>query len=420
MFNRVIKVVLVFFLACFIAWLSLGTQYLHAKYINIELIYLLTLFLLSVVYKHERALSFSKEDIFICLYAAFVTIGVFLCEDKDRAFAVYKAFIPVFILSYFSGKIVSQKNHGFLKFVMLALVLCIFFISLLGFIEIIFKKNILYLAYIRNPLQSMHLSEGRMMSFLMHPSVLGCYLAMCLPACFFMIEENKRGVIRILFILILIMGLLALFFTFSRGAWLAAIVSFFIFYWKRYKKLLVFLIVLFLVIFLLLAALSQSDSFIRQRFGLSGAIKGFSDEFRLRYISIMRKMSLEHPFFGIGLDHYRLFFNRYSSEKIVASIFRIPDNMYFAIVVETGFLSFVAYLFFIVLSLRKIFAGIKNKRGLKKDILVAMAAGLVAFMIKMATYDAFYWFMPVSLFGLYLGFCNGLIYNCKIVSHKDQ
>jgi O-antigen ligase len=418
MLNRAIEIVLIFFLICFIVWLSLGTQYLHAKYINIELIYLLILLLLSVAYKREQALSFSKEDIFICLYAVFVTIGVFLCEDKNRAFAVYKAFIPVFILSYFFGKILSQKNTRFLRFVMLALVSCIFFISLLGFIEVIFKKNILY-SYIQNPFYDIHLSEGRMMSFLMHPSVLGCYLAMCLPACFFMIEENKRGVIRSLSILILIMGLSALFFTFSRGAWLAAIVSFFIFYWKRYKKFLVFSIILFLIIFLLLTAFFQFIRVPLQLLGSSGMIKGLLDELRLDYISIMRKMSLEHPFFGIGLDHYRLFFNRYSAETI-EYIYRIPDNMYFSIIVESGFLSFMAYLFFITLSLRKIFVGIQNEKGFKKNILTAIAAGLVAFMIKMATYDAFYWFMPVSLFGLYLGFCNGLIYNCNIIYHKDQ
>jgi O-antigen ligase len=418
MIDRVVKITLIFFIICFIVWLSLGTQTLQYKYINIEITYLLILFLLSIVYKFKQTLFFSKEDIFICLYALFVTVSIFLCEDKNKAFAVYKAFIPIFILSYASGKIIAEKEPEFLKPVMLTLVLCIFFISLIGFQEIIFKKSILY-PRIYNPFYKMHFSEGRMMSFLMHPSVLGCYLAMCLPACFFIIEDNKKGLLRLSAIFILIMGLSALFFTFSRGAWLAAIISFFVYYFGKNKRILFFLIALFLIVFLSLLFFSGQDDFIRQRFGLSGLIKGLSDEFRIDYISIMRKMSMEHPFFGIGLDHYRLFFNRYSAETM-EDIFRVPDNMYFSIIIESGFLAFMAYLFFIISSLKNIFAGIKKERGFRKNVLIAMAAGLTAFMIKMATYDAFYWFMPVSLFGMYLGFCNGLVRNRGIISHKDQ
>ncbi len=419
-FQRAYSIILISLVCFLIFWLSVSTQIIQGRYVNIELAYLVFLYLAVVFYGIPRRLFFSSEDIFFCLYLILVTVGIFLCKDKYRAFAVYKAFVPILGLTYFTGKIIAAKDFKIVKCVIFMIAMSVFIVSIAGFSEILFKKSAVF--FIKdNPFFKIHPIGERMMSTMMAPSVLGSYFVITLPACLFMMENGSKKIIKIIGLFILMLGVSALFFTFSRGAWLGAIVSFFIYYWKRYKKFLLFLMIFFAVLFCLSIIFSAPSHFIRTMFfSLKGIKEGIIAESRINYIQIMVQMIKGHELFGIGLDHYRILFNAYSTERI-ADIFRIPDNMYFTILLETGILSFLSYIAFAAMVLARGFTFMnKTKNSEQKNMMLVFVAGLTGFMIKMFTYDAFYWFAPVALFGLYMGLCSGLSYKSNIVFHKDQ
>ena len=336
-----------------------------------------------------------------------VTLGLFLCEYKTEAFRFYKIFVPVFGLAYFIGKNLALKDFRLVKLVIVSALACLFIVSIIGYLEILFDKNILY-SYIYNPFYNMHLPGGRMMSTLMHPSVLGAYFTITLPLSFFIIEAADKKWVKLSGLTVFIIGVGALFFTFSRGAWIAVIASFFLCYSKKHARLFIWLILVLILLFLVLFILSDQGSFIRSTFSAEGIREGIIAESRIGLMPVMWKMFKSDPFFGIGLNHYRLMSDMYSSESI-EEVFRIPDNMYLTIIVEMGILAFLAYISFIFVLMKKAIRFIARTRDeLKRSSLLAFLTGLIAFMIKMATYDAFYWFCSILPFALFSGICIGL------------
>jgi len=419
-FQNAHSIILIFLVCFFIFWSSVSTQVIQGQYINIEIVYLIFLCLIAASYRAHKHFIFSSEDMFFCLYLILVTVGIFLCKDKHRAFAFYKAFVPVLGLTYFIGKTLAVKELKLVRSVIFTIALCVFIVSMVGFVEMLFKKNPVFFLK-DHPFVRLHPFGERMMSTLLHPSVLGSYFVITLPACFFMMEKENKKIIKITGLFIMMLGVSALFFTFSRGAWLAAIISFFIYYWKRHKKFLLFLMIFFAVLFCLSIIFSAHNHFVRvMLFSLKGIKTGLISESRIDYVPLMWRMIKGHELFGIGLDHYRVLFSAYSAERIV-DVLRIPDNMYFTIVLETGILSFLSYIAFVAIVLRRGFTFIgRAKNSEHKNMMVVFLAGLTGFMIKIFTYDAFYWFAPVAFFGLYMGLCSGLSYKSSIVFHKDQ
>jgi len=417
-FQNAHSIILIFMVCFFIFWSSVSTQSMQGQYINMEIAYLIFLCLIAASYRIYKHFIFSSEDMFFCLYLILVTIGIFLCKDKHRAFTVYKAFAPILGLAYFIGKTIALKDLKIVRYIIFAIAMCVFIVSIAGFSEILFKKSAIFFIK-NNPFFKIHPIGERMMSTLMHPSVLGSYFVITLPACFFMMEKGNKKIIKIAGLFILVLGVSALFFTFSRGAWLGAIIAFFICYWGRHKKFLLFLMICFAAFFYLSMIFSAPGYFIKATFSLEGIKEGLIAESRINYIQIMMQMIKGHELFGIGLDHYRIFFNAYSTERI-ADIYRIPDNMYFTILLETGILSFLSYIAFTAMVLRRGFTFMnKTKNSEQKNMMVVFIAGLTGFMIKMFTYDAFYWFAPIVFFGLYMGLCSGLSHEEATSQNKN-
>jgi hypothetical protein len=149
-----------------------------------------------------------------------VTAGIFLCEDKHRAFAVYKAFVPILGLTYFTGKIIAAKDFKIVKCAIFTVAMSVFIVSIAGFSEILFKKSAVFFMK-DNPYFKIHPIGERMMSTLLHPSVLGSYFVITLPACLFVTENGNKSISKIAWSAVFVLGVLALFFTFSRGRGLA-------------------------------------------------------------------------------------------------------------------------------------------------------------------------------------------------------
>ncbi|MFN7170146.1 MAG: hypothetical protein ACK4NT_02750, partial [Candidatus Omnitrophota bacterium] len=94
--------------------------------------------------------------------------------------------------------------------------------------------------------------------------------------------------------------------------------------------------------------------------------------------------------------------------KDVPYEFKIPDNMYLTIFAETGLLGLFCFLFFISGLLRRAVRTLRIIAQEEREFLFILICGFIAILFNMASYDLFYWHMPLYFFWIYAGLIRGL------------
>lgn len=172
-----------------------------------------------------------------------------------------------------------------------------------------------------------------------HPNVLAGYLVVVLALILgFSYQARWQQSIRWLAI---ILGVLALFFTFSRSAWTAGLLVI-LFYFVTRKQWLP----LTLVILLSIAGASS----IQSRF----ATLFLSDQESLEQRQELNLAALEmiqtHPAFGVGLENFLVELPRYHQERRAVRFIQPAHNFYLMIAAELGIPALLAFLGFLFLT----------------------------------------------------------------------
>jgi len=204
-----------------------------------------------------------------------------------------------------------------------------------------------------------------------------------------------------------LLGIIVIIFTFSRAAFLGLIAMISFWLWKKGRKKM--LVVLFGLLILFITIFSFQKSVKFNQFGPL-AIK--KDSYRFELIVMSLKMFEDHPFFGVGFNHFRMKFGEYynKAEEIPPYEFRVPDNMYLALLSETGIVGAFGFFVFIFFLLRR---GLRAFNKFKYEnigymLLIALTA-LAGLLTNMAAYELFYWNSPYMLFCLLCGFVEGVM-----------
>jgi len=117
-------------------------------------------------------------------------------------------------------------------------------------------------------------------------------------------------------------------------------------------------------------------------------------------------MLKEHPFAGVGLNHFRIKCNAYSPIQRVEDS-KVTDNVYLLFLTETGIIGFLGFILFIGYLLKKGFHHFYSMKAEdSKDMLIAIIAGLTGLLVNMNTYDLLYWTTPLYLFSILVGMLN--------------
>jgi O-antigen ligase len=231
------------------------------------------------------------------------------------------------------------------------------------------------------------------------PNVLGGCLAFCLILLFSLYiygeQRRRRGLS-----LIILLGLLGLFVTFSRSAWLALFSSTAILVWaliasRDWQKLKSFAWLGIISIILLLplvwgysgyvgARLNYGDSYETNRY------ENQSIQLRLALNSFAIHIFLDKPFTGIGLGAAALAVKKYYSQ-----IFVPPHFVLLVVAMETGILGLVSYLSSLFLP----FVILARKRiKLHQRPMLLTACALIIAMSVVGLFDIYPWlFQPGRL-----------------------
>lgn len=409
--QRLSRIILIFFIFLFIAWISFFGQTLQLRYKNITLVFLCIFFVTSLFYK--KKMKFLNVDLALFIYLGTVTLTMFFSENRSVALEWYCIYILPIPLVYLAMR---NLDKNFIPPIAKGIFIFSSCVVLFGTLEVIFRKNIIYEFWVENPFYYRFISyeSSRIMSTLMHPTIFGSYLVGCLPFFFYLASKTKSPckIFIKFFILICVIGVI---FSFSRGniAGLMGLTLIYLFLTKRRRYIKFVLIGPLILVILSSSFLKREFNFIR--FSISG-LSSLWWRSKAERSHVTFKILKERPILGIGLNHYRLKFDRYSSPEYKQNEerlrrlghdpyeWKIPDNMYLCILAETGLIGFLSFMFFLFLLFKKVLSHLKTiKDSIEKEFLISCLCGVVGLLISMNTYDLLYWINPLLLFWFLVG-----------------
>jgi len=240
---------------------------------------------------------------------------------------------------------------------------------------------------------------------------LGAYLAVVIPlASSLMFVPKMRRALRWCVLIVLILSVWALVITFTRGAWLAALLGMIFFFMvlgylktsaRRYICTGLLMIVLALIATSIITLGGGSTSKTLNRGTAQWRLGVWEDSF---------KMIKEKPLFGHGINTYMQLFQDYRRKKDGIHQYNptYAHNCYVQLMAETGIvglLSFLWILFRIFLcSLPRIFSGWAQDKTLS-SLSLGLLSGIFAYLVHSFFDNHFY-----SLqFSVYVWFLIGLM-----------
>ena len=293
--------------------------------------------------------------------------------------------------------------------------------ALYGVLEFALGRNILYGTFFRpeNEAYRRLIPDpwfGRRISGTIgHPVVLGMYLVLTLPLVLHLSLGAAQRRFQVLWGAGTLILVLALVLTFSRGAWLAALVGLGVYLKLRSTKHLL-MVSLILGLFLLgvlafsgvyeVLALRLRDAYDNYWLHFASTSRGQS----FAYVAVINSMS---PFLGLGTGMYR--FAAYDLRAHLAlpaplGVLDTPDNMYLMWLAETGLVGLVAAVYVIALLFRHAWQRSKcATSSVRQDLARAYLGTLAGFCIGMLTCDALYFPVTRTAFWLLIGVVISLL-----------
>ena len=232
-------------------------------------------------------------------------------------------------------------------------------------------------------------------------------LVILLPVSMFGIR-NDKSYFRILYIFNLFFSLIFIFILYSIACWIAfaisfALVAFFYFKYYRVEKgnktkfnlTVIFITILLPILFFtiknpLSVNLISKISFAKEYLLHPNLTNQYSVENnnsvfdRLLLVRNSLEMIKDHPFFGAGLNNWKLLFPKYGvqgTEVIVSGVmnFEHPHNDYLLIIAEQGIIGLLFYLWFFIYVLRVILKEVRTSQ--KQEFIYVILWAVIAFII---------------------------------------
>jgi len=176
--------------------------------------------------------------------------------------------------------------------------------------------------------------------------------------------------------LVLLLMILALVFSFSRGAWLGAIGAMISYgFWEKKARLKV-AIALFIAGIVLLSLPSLRDRL--------ASIANLSHPLTRERIYIWKatwEMIKAHPLLGIGMDNYSIVYEKYMLEGAEISHPSSAHNIFLNIWVEGGLLALFSFTGIVVITFVKGFRLIRSFSGLARAVAIASFSALLGILI---------------------------------------
>lgn len=234
-------------------------------------------------------------------------------------------------------------------------------------------------------LQHLNFDAHRFFGFYKNPNVFA--MALLIPLAFvtgFVATPSANVQIKALNFIVLLILACALFFTYTRGAWIAAASAFFVAALINKNKKYIYaslIMALCCIVMFYFNILNFADR-LAYSFDLSS---GSSQSLRLIVWKVSWQVFLDHPWFGVGFyESYRLFPQYYHQMGLQNNmILTHSHNQYLQVLVSSGIVGFLVYLIFFAITLRyfyRVFT--RNRNNIQGKVALGAFLTIIVFMVS--------------------------------------
>ncbi|MDD7362572.1 MAG: O-antigen ligase family protein [Peptoniphilus sp.] len=248
--------------------------------------------------------------------------------------------------------------------------------------------------------------RARVYSLFGNPNIFAEYLVMTMPILVGVFWTTKRDSVRLTFIAMFLINLLALFMTMSRGGWLGLAVAAFVFLFIVRKELLLLAIPISGVV---IAALPQT---IISRFMTIFNLRDTSTSYRFKIWEVTGKVIHDHFLIGLGLGHLPF---KYTFERYIRTMpIYHAHNTFIQIFAEIGLVGFILFLIFIVAIFINLWRyPLKSEDPYMRVMGAAMTASFAGMLFHGMFENIFYMTKITTTFWILLAITFSLVRICK-------
>ncbi len=239
--------------------------------------------------------------------------------------------------------------------------------------------------------------KTRVYSTLDNPNVLGQYFIMMMPIAFSLLVAIRGNYNKLLYAICNCLMFACLIYTWSRGAWVGVVIGIGFFVLIKDRRWLVLCIA---ALFIVPSVLPAS---ILNRLLSIGNLEDSSTAYRVAVWLGSINLLKDYWFTGIGLGP-DAFLKIYPQYALGGADFALHShNFYLQWIVDMGVMGLITYIGIIVTGFSRI-ASIKGKKNsLIKNVLLAMAGGLLGYLFHGMAENLWYNYRMILVFWVYFG-----------------
>jgi len=363
---------------------------------------LLTVFVfVSYVFKliqGKRKLELKILDGFVFGFAALMLLGGIVSVSPETSLKPALLFVCLMLGFFLCTNLIKSTKWGY-RCVGAAVVSCTV-VALIGIYEHYFGPQQLITWIDENMFKDI---ENRVVSTFGNPNVLAEYLIMVLPFIVAMFLFAKRDINKFGAFMLFAASLGCIVFTWSRGAWLGAIIAM-LFFFLVYNRKTLGVLLTFSIGLPFLPLILPSN--IVSRFSSIGNLQDTSTSYRVNIWRGVVKMISENFWHGIGVGE-GAFSNVYLYYSL-AGIETAPHshNLFLQITAELGIFGLIVFLIAMFLFLRETLSFLRYERSAPASVKLLSLGGLcgiIAVLAQGMTDYVWYNYRIFAMFWLVIG-----------------
>lgn len=325
--------------------------------------------------------------LFVMLVTYFLNMFRFDFHEMLAGFVVMSRFGMYVVLTGIAFDLLDRDKTGlFRKILISGMILSMVLICLLGFLQLKYFPSFLDLGMY---LEGWDPHQGRLLSTWFDPNFIGGFLAFVLPVTIALALYYKRKTDNhktILMTVVSVMGLAALYMTFSRSGYLALIASLGILTFFKSRKLLFALIIIGILGFCLsprvqertMDAVDSAKSFVgldsQQPLDDTAVLRVYSWQFASELIA-------DHPLLGVGFGRYAYEINQRGHGLLSDHSVSGSDSSLLTIWAQTGIFGLLSYLAIGFVAAVTAIRRIWGKTNYESYLLLGLLSGFAGIMI---------------------------------------
>ena len=299
----------------------------------------------------RRPLGWEKTALLVILYGLVLTASLLNASDFQRAQEAATTFIKDAVIVIIIGMILQRRTV--LRQVTYSLLLAGIFmgsITTFQYLTQTFGNNYwgFGLARIQNIVTGVN--ENRISGPIGDPNFYGQFLIVLVPLAIHCVIFEKKRWLRLLAAWSLVVCVLSIIFTFSRGAalGLALVIGLMLLHYRPKPVALLLLIILGV-----LALRAAPEKYLNRLLTIKDIIPGFNDNLtaevsfggRASEALVAYYMFRDHPLLGVGLNNYNSHYQQYSRYLGLdpRREARSAHSLYLEILAETGLVGLLAF-----------------------------------------------------------------------------